>query len=290
METFWAVLRSYLGDIYFPDIKWTDVVDILIIAYVLYRVLLWVKTSRAWTLIKGILVVALFLLLAVIFRFNTIVWIAKNLISVFLLTLIILFQPELRRALDELGRKRFISRFLSSNVPKVLEENSLSDKSIYELVKTATQLSKDKTGALIVVEHETQLGEYINTGISIDAVVSQQLLVNIFEKNTPLHDGAVIIKNNRVVSATCYLPLTDRHDIAKSLGTRHRAGLGISEVSDSMTIIVSEETGGVSVAHRGVLYQDLDEDGLRKQLAKLQIIKEDKSSKTRILRKGGHKQ
>ena len=290
METFWAVLRSYLGDIYFPDIKWTDVVDILIIAYVLYRVLLWVKTSRAWTLIKGILVVALFLLLAVIFRFNTIVWIAKNLISVFLLTLIILFQPELRRALDELGRKRFISRFLSSNVPKVLEENSLSDKSIYELVKTATQLSKDKTGALIVVEHETQLGEYINTGISIDAVVSRQLLVNIFEKNTPLHDGAVIIKNNRVVSATCYLPLTDRHDIAKSLGTRHRAGLGISEVSDSMTIIVSEETGGVSVAHRGVLYQDLDEDGLRKQLAKLQIIKEDKSSKTRILRKGGHKQ
>lgn len=288
MDTLWTIIRSYLGDIYFPDIKWTDVIDILIIAYVLYRVLLWIKTSRAWTLMRGILVVALFLLIAVIFRFNTIVWIARNLINVFVLTIIILFQPELRRALDELGRKKIFTKFLSFETLKVLEDNSLSDKSIYELVKTAMMLAKDKTGALIVVEHETPLGEYINTGISIDATLTHQLLINVFEKNTPLHDGAVIVKGNRVVAATCYLPLTESRDIAKSLGTRHRAGLGISEVSDSMTIIVSEETGGISVAYGGALYQDLDEDGLRKQLMKLQVVKDDKTSRVKILRKGGH--
>ncbi|MBR6402302.1 MAG: diadenylate cyclase CdaA [Eubacterium sp.] len=288
METLWTNIQSYLGEFYFPDIKWTDVIDILIIAYVLYRVLLWIKTSRAWTLLRGILVVALFLLIAVIFRFNTIVWIAKNLINVFLLTTIILFQPELRRALDELGRKRIFSKLFNFDMPKVLEENSLNDKSIYELVKTSMKLSKEKIGALMVIEHETPLGEYINTGISLDATLTHQLLINIFEKNTPLHDGAVIVKNNRVVAATCYLPLTERRDIAKSLGTRHRAGLGISEVSDSMTIIISEETGGISVALGGTLYQDLDEDGLRKQLSKLQVVKDDKTSRVKIFAKGGH--
>ena len=288
MDTIWTIIRSYLGDIYFPDIKWTDVIDILIIAYVLYRVLLWIKTSRAWTLLRGVLVVALFLLIAVIFRFNTIVWIARNLINVFVLTIIILFQPELRRALDELGRKKIFTKFLSFDTMKVLEDNSLSDKSIFELVKTAMRLSKDKTGALIVIEHETPLGEYINTGISIDATLTHQLLINVFEKNTPLHDGAVIVKGNRVVSATCYLPLTESRDIAKSLGTRHRAGLGISEVTDSMTIIVSEETGEVSIAYRGQLYKALDEDGIRRKLSKIQRRRDDRPSRRRI-KKGGLK-
>ncbi len=288
MDGIWTVIRSHLGGIYFPDITWSDVLDIIIIAYVIYHVLLWIKTSRAWTLLKGILVVALFLVIAVIFRFNTILWIAKNLINVFLIAIIILFQPELRRALDELGRKKIISRFIKFDNTR-LEETSLSDKSIYELVKTSTQLSKDKTGALMVIEHETPLGEYINTGIAIDATLSQQLLINIFEKNTPLHDGAVIIKNNRVVAATCYLPLTERHDVNKGLGTRHRAGLGISECTDSMTIIVSEETGGISVAYKGMLYQDLDEDGLRKQLSKLHIEIDDGYTGTKVLRKGGRR-
>ncbi|MBO4863925.1 MAG: diadenylate cyclase CdaA [Eubacterium sp.] len=287
MENIWAIIKSQLGGIYFPDIGWSDILDIFIIAYVLYNLLLWIKTSRAWTLLKGILVVALFLVIAVIFRFNTILWIARNLINVFLIAIIILFQPELRRALDELGRKKIISRFLSFDNRKA-DDSSLSEKSIYELVKTSLQLSKDKTGALIVIEHETPLGEFINTGIAIDATLSQQLLVNIFEKNTPLHDGAVIIKNNRVVAATCYLPLTERHDVDKVLGTRHRAGLGVSESSDSMTIIVSEETGGISVAYKGALYQDLDEDGLRKQLTKLRV-KEEKTSGTKVLKMGGKK-
>ena len=287
MEELWAIIRSYLGGIYLPEIKWTDVLDILVIAYILYHLLLWIKTSQAWTLLKGILVLALFMLIAELANLNTILWIARNLVNVFLLALVILFQPELRRALDELGRKNFVSRFLSSVNTKNMEEKSLNDRTIYELVKTAVRLGKDKTGALIVLEHDTPLGEYINTGISIDAVVSQQLLINIIEKNTPLHDGAVIVQKNRVVAATCYLPLTASKDIAKTLGTRHRAGIGISEVSDSMTIIVSEETGGISVAYRGSLYQDLDEDGLRRQLLKLQTVKEDKGTRKLVLRRGG---
>ena len=288
MDTLKTIIESQMQGIYFPAIKVSDILDIIIIAYVLYHVFLWIKTSRAWTLLKGIIVVALFLVFAVVFRFNTILWIARNLINVFLIAIIILFQPELRRALDELGRKRLIPRFFLPESSK-LEESSLSDKTIYELVKTCVQLGKDKTGALIVLENETPLGEYINTGILIDAMLTQQLLINIFEKNTPLHDGAVIVRNNRVVAATCYLPLTDRHDVDKVLGTRHRAGLGISESTDSMTIIVSEETGGISVAYKGSLYQELDEDGLRKQLTKLQIEKDDKGTGTRILRKGGRR-
>ncbi len=286
MEELWAVIRSYLGGIYLPEIKWADILDILIIAYILYHLFLWIKTSRAWTLLKGIIVLALFMLIAEIFKMNTILWITHNLINVLLLALVILFQPELRGALDELGRKNFVTRIFSSMNTKNAEEKGLSDRTIYELVKTCTKLGKDKTGALIVIEQDTPLGEYVSTGIQIEAVVTQQLLINIFEKNTPLHDGAVIIQKNRVTAATCYLPLTASKDVTKDLGTRHRAGIGISEVTDSMTIIVSEETGGISVAYRGTLYQELDEDGLRRQLSKLQTSADEKS--TRILkRKGG---
>ncbi|MEE3399153.1 MAG: diadenylate cyclase CdaA [Eubacterium sp.] len=288
MKAIWTFIQTYLEGVYFPDIKWADVLDILIIAYILYHLFLWIKTSRAMTLLRGILVVAVFLAFASIAKLNTILWIAKNLINVILLALVILFQPELRRALDELGRKNFFSKFFRSMNLKNNEEKNLSDKTIYELVKTAVQLSKDKTGALIVVEHDTPLGEYINTGISIDAVVTQQLLINIFEKNTPLHDGAVIIKDNRVVAATCYLPLTDNGSLEKNLGTRHRAGLGISEVTDSMTIIVSEETGEVSIAYRGQLYKALDEDGIRRKLSMIQRIRDDRPSRRRI-KKGGLK-
>ena len=269
MQAIWAFIQTHLDGIYFPELKWTDVLDIIIIAYIIYHILLWLKTSRAKTLLRGILVVALFLAFAAVARLNTILWIAKNLINVILLTLVILFQPELRRALDELGRKNFVSRLFNSMYSRKDVSKGIEDKTIYELVKTAVLLSKEKTGALIVLEHDTPLGEIINTGISIGAEVTHQLLINIFEKNTPLHDGAVVIRNNRVEAATCYLPLTDNGEIEKALGTRHRAGLGISETTDSMTIIVSEETGEISVAYMGQLYKDLDEDGLRKQLIKL---------------------
>ena len=261
--------RTYFDWFYIPHITWTDVLDIIIIAYLMYHILLWFKTSRAWTLLKGILVLLLFLGIAALLRLNTILWIAKNIASVLIIALIILFQPELRRALDELGRKKLFNRFFSFD-DKDETQSRFSDKTVYELVRTAAELSKAKTGALIVIEHDTPLGEYERTGISLDAVVSTQLLVNIFEKNTPLHDGAVIIRDNRVVAATCYLPLTERRDVNKELGTRHRAGLGLSENTDSMTIIVSEETGAVSVAYRGQLIRNLNDDSLRRQLELLQ--------------------
>ena len=284
MSSIGTFFSTYFSWFYVPHITWTDVLDIIIIAYIVYHILVWFKTSRAWTLLKGILVLALFLGLAALLRLNTILWLARNISSVLVIALIILFQPELRRALDELGRKRLLNRFFNLD-EREEGESRFSDKTVYELVRTAAELSKAKTGALIVIEHDTPLGEYERTGISLDAVVSTQLLVNIFEKNTPLHDGAVIIRENRVVAATCYLPLTERGDVNKELGTRHRAGLGISENTDSMTIIVSEETGAVSVAHRGQLIRNLSDDALRKQLEQLQ----DKQSEPRRKRwkKGG---
>ena len=283
MDTILIKIRDYLGQFYFPHISWTDVLDILILAYLLYRIIFWLKDSRARTLLIGLGFVFVFLIVAYFLRLNTLLWIAQNLISVFLLAIIVLFQPEIRRALDQLGRKKWFSKLFGPSE----DVRRLNDKTIFEIVKTASELSKAKTGALIVFEHDTPLGEYEETGISIDAEVSKALLINIFEKNTPLHDGAVIIRNNRIVAATCYLPLTDNGNINKALGTRHRAGLGISEVSDSMTLIVSEETGGIAIAQNGVLYRDLDEEGLRRQLEKLQDP--DNSRKSSILKKGGKK-
>lgn len=270
MQHLITLFKSYFDWFYIPHVTVSDVLDVLVIAYFVYHIIVWFKTSRAWTLFKGIMLLVLFIVVAAVFKLNTVLWIAKNIVNVLVIAFIILFQPELRRALDELGRKQFISKLFSLDIKREGLDRRLSDKTIYELVKTATELSKARTGALVVVEHDTPLGEYENTGIKIDAIVTEQLLINIFEKNTPLHDGAVIIKNNRVVAATCYLPLTERFDLNKDLGTRHRAGIGISEVTDSMTLIVSEETGGISIAHKGVLYQNLDEDSLRRQLVKLQ--------------------
>lgn len=287
LDKIWVTLGSYFDWFYMPHVTWSDILEIIIIAYIIYHILLWFKSSRAWTLLKGIVILFLFIGLAAVFQLNTILWIAKNTVNVGIIALIILFQPELRRALEELGRKQILKNVFNFD-DKSTKESKLNDKTIYELVKTAVELGKAKTGALIVLEHETPLGEYENTGISVDAIVSKQLLVNIFEKNTPLHDGAVIIRNNRVVAATCYLPLTDRNDVNKELGTRHRAGLGISELSDSMTLIVSEETGGISVAYKGALYRDLDEDGLRKHLVSLQD-RPDETKRFIKLRKGGRK-
>ncbi len=281
IKTFFS---TYFDWFHIPDVTWTDVLDIVIIAYIMYHILLWVKTSRAWTLIKGVLVLLIFIGISALLRLNTLLWIAKNIASVLIIALIILFQPELRRALDELGRKRLLNRFIHFD-DKDADDDRLSDRTVFELVRTASELGRARTGALIVLEHDTPLGEYERTGISVDALVSTQLLVNIFEKNTPLHDGAVIIRKNRVMAATCYLPLTDRNDVNKELGTRHRAGLGISEITDSMTIIVSEETGAVSVAYRGQLIRNLNDDTLRKQLEMLQD-KEDEPRR-RKKKKGG---
>jgi diadenylate cyclase len=206
-------------------------------------------------------------LIAVIFQMNTIIWLAENTLNVGLIALVIIFQPELRNALENLGSKNIFGRLFSVSKE---EENKFSDRTIQGLVRASFAMGKVKTGALIVIEDEISLNEYVRTGIDVDALVSSQLLINIFEKNTPLHDGAVIVRGNRVVSATCYLPLSDSLTLSKDLGTRHRAAVGISEVSDSLTIVVSEETGKVSLAMHGQIFHDVDEAFLREKLQYLQ--------------------
>ena len=286
MKKLATALSTYFDWFYLPDITVSDIIEIIILSYLIYHVMLWFKKTRAWTLFKGIVVIAVFMCLAAVFQLNTILWIIKNTISVGIIAVIILFQPELRRALEELGRKNIISDVLIRD-DKSIRKDRVNDTTIQELVAATTDLSKNKTGALIVIEQDVALGEYESTGISVDAAISKQLIVNIFEHNTPLHDGAVIIRNNRVLAATCYLPLTGRTDLNKDLGTRHRAAVGISEVSDSMTIVVSEETGTISIAHTGTLYRNLDPEMLRKHLSSLQV----KTTESRRFRrrKGGKK-
>lgn len=268
MKNIFSSFGNFFKTIYFPQIHVPDIIEIIIIAIVLYQVMGWFKKSRAWTLFKGIAVLALCWLVAAVFDLNTILWIFRNTISVGIIAIIIIFQPELRRALEQLGKQNFIATLFDSSSSEKRER--FTAKTMNELIKAAFEMSKNKTGALIVIEQNVALGDYERTGIPIDAVVSSQLLVNIFEHNTPLHDGAVIMRNNRIVAATCYLPLSDSLEINKELGTRHRAGIGISEVSDSMTIIVSEETGDVSVAVGGELFRGLDADNLRKKLSYIQ--------------------
>lgn len=265
LSEFYARATMYVG---LPDrLSRVDVIEVLIISFLFYHILLWIKSTRAWNLFKGIMVIFVFVLVAAIFQMNTILWLAENTLSVGLIALVIIFQPELRRALENLGGKNVMGRFF--NIGKT-EDNKFSDKTIDELVKACFAMGKVKTGALIVVEDEILLGEYVRTGIDVDALVTSQLLINIFEKNTPLHDGAVIVRGDRIISATCYLPLSDSLTLSKDLGTRHRAAVGISEVSDSLTIIVSEETGKVSLALRGQIYHDIGTDFLREKLEYLQ--------------------
>ncbi|MDD6327223.1 MAG: diadenylate cyclase CdaA [Eubacteriales bacterium] len=287
MHKILTALRSYFDWFYVPHITITDVLEIIILSYLLYHLMLWFKKTRAWSLLKGVVVLVAFMGIATVFQLNTMLWIFKNAINVGILAVIILFQPELRRALEELGRKNIISEVLIRD-DRSTKDGRINDHTISELIAAAMAMSKNKTGALIVIEQDVALGEYEGTGISLDAVVSKQLLVNIFEHNTPLHDGAVIIRNNRVVSATCYLPLTNQHDLNKDLGTRHRAAIGISEVSDSMTIVVSEETGMISVAQSGNLIHNIDTEGLRKQLESLRKNTQE-SRRSRGRRKGGKK-
>ena len=244
-----------------------DYVQILIIAFLIYHVLLWIKNTRAWNLLKGIIVILVFVLIASLFEMTTILWLAENLFSVGVIAIVIVFQPELRKALENLGGKNFFGRFFTLGRTDTAK---FSDKTVDELVKACYAMGRVKTGALIVIEDQILLTEFIRTGIDVDGSLTSQLLINIFEKNTPLHDGAVIVRGDRVVSATCYLPLSDSLALSKDLGTRHRAAVGISEVSDSLTIVVSEETGGVSIAMRGKIYRDVDADFLREKLQYVQ--------------------
>ena len=258
-------IRDYLVKLYIPRITWSDIIEIVIIAFVIYNVMVWIKNTKAWVLLKGIIIVVIFALIAYILNLKTILWIAGKTISVGIIALVIIFQPELRRALEQLGRKKILFGLFRFNDGREKGER-FSSKTAEEIVRACFDMGAAYTGALIVIEQDMVLEEYEKTGIAVDGLVTSQLLINIFEHNTPLHDGAVIIRGDRIVAATCYLPLSDNNSLNKALGTRHRAGVGISEVTDSMTIIVSEETGRVSVAVGGELIHDIDADSLRNKL------------------------
>ncbi len=277
------VVESYLSRM--AGIRWTDIVEIIILSVIMYHILRWIKNTKAWSLLKGIVIIAVFVLLAAYFEMNTILWIVDNLFGVAVTAVIVILQPELRRAIEELGRKNIISSIVPITVSRTAEGGRYSDRTVNEIVKACVEMGKVKTGALIVMEQDESLMEYERTGIEVDGIVTSQLLINIFEHNTPLHDGAVIIRGDRVTSATCYLPLSDNMQLSKELGTRHRAGVGISEVTDSMTIIVSEETGKISVAYRGKLERNLDADTLKERISVIQNKPEEENRK-RFLWKG----
>ena len=268
-EQIYSFLNKYISTLSWHrlSVRWEDIVEILIISFLVYQIMTWVKNTKAWFLMNGIFVILLFIFLAIILQMNTILWIVENVISIAVIAVVVILQPELRRALEELGRKNFIASIVPFEKPAI---ERFYDKTMNDIVKASFEMGKVKTGALMVIEQHVVLTEYERTGIEVDGIVSSQLLINIFEHNTPLHDGAVIIRGNRVVSATCYLPLSDNMEISKELGTRHRAAVGISEVTDALTIVVSEETGHVSVTYEGMLYRNLDANGLREKLRMIQ--------------------
>lgn len=282
MNNILNTVEKYLYWLSIPQISFTDVLDILIVSILFYQIVKWIKTTRAWVLLKGIILLLCIALAAYLLQLHTITFILANTMSVGITAILIVFQPELRSALEQLGRKNWIANIFSTDTDQVKE--GYTARTLQEIYRAAIEMGKVKTGALIVIEREVMLGEYERTGIPIDGKVSSQLLINIFEHNTPLHDGAVIIRNNRIVSATCYLPLSDSVEIGKELGTRHRAAVGISEVSDSITVIVSEETGAISIAVNGKIKHALDPQEFRDELSVLRD--ENTSSKKFKLWKG----
>lgn len=285
MDNILTVMDKIVSGLSLPNMRPMDFVEILLIAVLFYYVIIWIRTTRAWVIVKGLIVLILFWAAASLLKFDVILWIFMNTIGVGITALIILFQPELRRVLEQLGQRKLIpvDFFLSENKDKKNEQ--FSGEVINELVRGTYELAKTKTGALIVLEQDISLEEYSQTGITLDALVTSQLLINIFEHNTPLHDGAVIVRGNRIVSATCYLPLSGNMRLSKDLGTRHRAAVGISEVSDSFTIVVSEETGKVSIARGGNLIYNVDGDFLRSKLQEIQKGKETEAKTKKGFRK-----
>ena len=286
LEDLFDLNLTNLNGLRLPHIHiWPDVVEILIIAFMMYEVLAWSRRTRLWSLLKGVAFIIAFIVIAYICEMSTIMWIAQNVVTIAIIAIIVILQPELRKALEELGRTKFFSGIFSFGDTR--SEGLFSDRTINEIVRACVEMAKVRTGALIVIEQNQPLTDYEKTGIELDAIVTTPLLINIFEHNTPLHDGAVIVRGDRITSATCYLPLSDNMQLGKELGTRHRAGVGISEVTDSMTVIVSEETGKISVAYGGRLESGVDSERLKTRLREIQNKPaEEKKSRVRIV-KGG---
>lgn len=257
-----------LGNFTFFDII-TNVADVFIVWFVIYKLLMIIKGTKAVQLLKGIFVIVVVRSLSGLFGLNTLEWLMDQAMDWGFIAIIVLFQPELRRALEQLGRGKLFSR-------SVTREETESEAVVEAIVKATAYMAKRRIGALISIERETGLTEYIETGIPLDSTISSELLINIFIPNTPLHDGAVIIEKNKVAAAACYLPLSESPFISKELGTRHRAALGVSEVTDSITVIVSEETGAVSLARNGELHRNLNPEEFKEMLTR-ELVDVDKS-------------
>lgn len=238
-----------------------DFIDVTLVAYLIYRLLLWSKGTRAAELTKGLLFVLTIYLLSKILGFNTIHWLLEKLAAILIFVVIVVFQPELRKMLERLGRGNFLKRYVFTH----RHEAGL----IQNIIEAVEQLSVKKMGSIIVFEREIHCDEYIDTGILIDSKVSSELLLSIFIKSSPLHDGAAIIRGSRLIAASCLLPLSSNRFIDIQLGTRHRAAIGLTEHYDSLAIITSEETGIISVAENGVISRQLDRETLEKRLLSL---------------------
>ncbi|MDD4169564.1 MAG: diadenylate cyclase CdaA [Desulfotomaculaceae bacterium] len=264
MEQFWLPSLDYLGGILKFNLY--SVIDIFIVAFIVYKLMLMIKGTKAEQLIKGIAVLLIATALSSMLNLYTMNWILKQAMTALVVALPIVFQPELRRALEKLGRGQFLTH---RSITPLFQGEVGQVKVIAEITRATTILSKNKIGALIVLGRESGLEEYIDTGLKIDGLVSVEFLINIFIPKTPLHDGAVIIRNDRVAAAACFLPLSENPNLTSDLGTRHRAGIGISEQSDAVAVIVSEETGIISIAVEGVLTRNLDESSLQEKLSML---------------------
>jgi len=254
----WLLQLFNIPALSWPQFGPAQALDIIIVAALFYLVTRWIRRTQAWILLRGLIIVLFVAVLAGVFELIAVQWIINNAISMGLVVVLILFQPELRKALEQLGKGSYFGQFRVESEQTI----SISAHSVDEITKATRVLGKNNTGALIVLENEVDISEHERRGIPLDAQVSVQLLLNIFEKNAPLHDGAVIIRNNRISSASCILPLTTE-SLEASLGTRHRAALGISEVSDARVIVVSEETGTLSIVIDGKLNRDVDEKQMR---------------------------
>ena len=275
-------IDNYTHGMYFPKIQVMDIIEILIITVIVYEIMLWIKNTKAWMLLRGIIMLGVFILLAWIFQMHTILFLAAQSINVLAIAAVGVFQAELRRALEKLGEKNILNSI--NPFDKNRDNERFSDETADSIVRACYEMGSVCTGALIVVEQAIRLNEYEVTGIELDCKVSSQVLINIFEHNTPLHDGAVIIRGDRITSATCYLPLSDNMSISKDLGTRHRAALGMSEVCDALVIVVSEETGLVSAAMGGRLTRGIKREELREMLSQIQYRKSEQ--KRFAIRKG----
>ena len=276
--TEWLTSGS-IGRWMLPSFQITDALDILVVAALFYEMLRWVRKTRAWVLVKGICMVLVIWMVTSVLELNMAGWILESTLSVGILAVVIIFQPELRRALEQLGRGDFFTRLFGEEKDT---NNAITEEAADNIIQSMVAMSAVKTGALIAVEQKVALDEFEQTGLPVDANITSQLIVNIFEKNTPLHDGAMIIRQNRILAATCYLPLSQNGDISKDLGTRHRAALGLSEVSDAKVFIVSEETGAMSMAYAGQIYRKITPEFIRRELlgdeaphkTKVQVVKD----------------